>query len=499
MQQLRDLARRNARQGGGHVEQVALIERGHELAADMRDGVGRREHDQQGREEHRLRVSESSAQHGLVQANEPAIDGVAVLARNAAADQITHQHRDQRDRQPRRGGHRVGLGEGERREQPPLLGLQREDRNERERDDQERREERRPHLDRRIPDHPPLLGVREHTSRMGLMPDLHVLVGVFDHDDRGVHHRSDGDRDAPEGHDVGVDPLVVHDDERRQHAQRQRHDRNKGGPQMKEERRAHECDDEELLDQLTREILHRALDESRAIVRGDDFDTGRQARLQLRQLRFDGVDGFECVLARAHDDDAAGHLSLTIQVRDPAPHLGTHLHVRHVAQAHRHPGIGRGEGDAAEVLERAEVTRSADHVLRFGKLEHRAAGLLVRVLDRADDLAVWDVERAQALRIEHYLVLAHHAAQRCDFGHVRHGLELVLQEPVLQRPQLGDVQPVTPVDERVLVDPADAGGIRAERGPRLLRQTRLHRVQILEHARAGPVQVRAVLEQDVDE
>src|SRR5207248_5089786 len=251
--------------------------------------------------------------------------------------------------------------------------------------------------------------------------------------------------------------------------------------------------------QLTREILHRALDESRAIVRGYDFDSGRQTRLQLRQLRFDGVDGFECVLARAHDDDAAGHFSLTVQVRDPAPHLGTHLHVRHVARAHGHPGIGRGEGDAAEVLERLELTRSADHVLCFGKLEHRAAGLLVRVLDRADDLAVWDVERAQALRIEHYLVLAHHAAQRCDFGHVRHGLELVLQEPVLQRPQLRDVQPVTPVDERVLIDPADAGRIRTERGPRFLRQARLHLVQILEYPRAGPVQVRAVLEQDVDE
>src|SRR2546430_4292706 len=27
------------------------------------------------------------------------------------------------------------------------------------------------------------------------------LVRVFDHDDRGVHHRSDGDRDAPERHE----------------------------------------------------------------------------------------------------------------------------------------------------------------------------------------------------------------------------------------------------------------------------------------------------------
>src|SRR5256885_12846999 len=44
------------------------------------------------------------------------------------------------------------------------------------------------------------------------------------------------------------------------------------------------------------------------------------------------------------------------------------------------------------------TTLFRSHVLGFGKLEHRAAGLLVRVLDRADDLAVRDVERAQALR-----------------------------------------------------------------------------------------------------
>src|SRR5256885_8194705 len=40
----------------------------------------------------------------------------------------------------------------------------------------------------------PLLGAGEHASRMRLMPDLQMLVRVFDHDDRGVHHRSDGDR-----------------------------------------------------------------------------------------------------------------------------------------------------------------------------------------------------------------------------------------------------------------------------------------------------------------
>ena len=42
---------------------------------------------------------------------------------------------------------------------------------------------------------------------------LQVLVRVLDHDDGGVDHRADGDGDAAERHDVGVDPLPAHDDE----------------------------------------------------------------------------------------------------------------------------------------------------------------------------------------------------------------------------------------------------------------------------------------------
>jgi hypothetical protein len=62
-------------------------------------------------------------------------------------------------------------------------------------------------------------------GRMLAMPVLELLVSVLDHDDRGVDHRADRDRDAAERHDVGVDALVVHDDEGREHAERQRDDR----------------------------------------------------------------------------------------------------------------------------------------------------------------------------------------------------------------------------------------------------------------------------------
>ena len=93
----------------------------------------------------------------------------------------------------------------------------------------------------------------------------------------------------------------------------------------------------------------------------------------------------------------------------------------------------------------------------------------------------------------------HHAADGRDLGDVGHRLQLVLEEPVLQRAQFGQVVLAAPIDQRVLVDPADARGIGPQRRLRAGRQPALHLVQILEHPRAREVDVGAVLEQDVDE
>ncbi|MNR69393.1 hypothetical protein D3C85_1945980 [compost metagenome] len=55
---------------------------------------------------------------------------------------------------------------------------------------------------------------------MGLVPGLDLLVGVLDHHHRGINHGTDGNGDPAQGHDVGVDSLVAHDDEGHQHPDR---------------------------------------------------------------------------------------------------------------------------------------------------------------------------------------------------------------------------------------------------------------------------------------
>src|SRR6516162_5334483 len=120
---------------------------------------------------------------------------------------------------------------------------------------------------------------------------------------------------------------------------------------MEEKYGADQSYNQKFFDELRLEVLDRALDEPGAIVGRNDLDSRRKARFELRELRFDGIDGLERIFARAHDDDAAGDLSLTIKVGDSAPHLRANLDSGHIAQAHRDPGLGRRERDIAEVIQ----------------------------------------------------------------------------------------------------------------------------------------------------
>ena len=409
-----------------------------------------------------------------------------------AADEITHEHRHQRHRQPGGGGHGVGLGEGERREQPALLCLQGEYRQEADGDDEQREEQRRPDFLGRAAHDLPAILVRDRFT-------LEMFVHVLDHDNGRVHHGADGDGDAAERHDVGVDALAVHHDKGDQDADRQHHDGDQRRAQVEQERHAHQRDDDEFLDERAGEVADRALDDPGAVVGGDDLHAFRQALFQAIEFLLHRLDGGERVLAIAHDDDAARHLALAVQLGDAAAHLRPEANLRDLFQADRRAGGGDAERDRAQVLQALHVAAHADHVLGLGHLDHRAARFLVALLDRHAHVRQRQAVGAQLRRVDDDLVLLDHAADRGDFGDARHGTQFVFQEPILQRAQLRQVVFAAAVHQCVLVHPAHAGGVRAERRFGRARQARDHLAQILEHARARPVDVGAIRKNDIDE
>ena len=70
-----------------------------------------------------------------------------------------------------------------------------------------------------------------------------------------------GDGDAAQRHDVGVDALVMHDDEGHQDAQRQRDDGDECRAQVEQEDETHHRDDDEFLQQLEAQVLDGPLDQ----------------------------------------------------------------------------------------------------------------------------------------------------------------------------------------------------------------------------------------------
>ena len=99
--------------------------------------------------------------------------------------------------------------------------------------------------------------------------------------------------------------------------------------------------------------------------------------------------------------------------------------------------------------------------------------------------------------IDHDAVLLDEAADAGDFGHAFRLGEPEADIPILDGAKLGEV--LLRSAHHVLIDPADAGRVRSERGGDARRQPLRGGVQIFEHARARPVDVGAILEDHIDE
>ena len=151
-------------------------------------------------------------QDRIVDPSQKPADGITPFRPNLSANPVTHQHRNDRYGQERGSGHGIGLGEGQRFEKPSFLGLQGKDGNEGHGNHQQGVKKRGAHLGGGLTDDLPVL--------LFALIAFQVFVGVFDHDDGSIHHGSDGNGNAAQGHNVGVNPLVVH--HRKGHQDRQR-------------------------------------------------------------------------------------------------------------------------------------------------------------------------------------------------------------------------------------------------------------------------------------
>ena len=244
--------------------------------------------------------------------------------------------------------------------------------------------------------------------------------------------------------------------------------------------RIDERDGDAFLDELVLEVIDRTLDQGRAIVDRDDLDASGQTPLQFGELGLHPIDDLQRVLAVAHDDHAGHGLALAIQFDDTAPQRWPLDHARHVRQQHGRAVLSIDD-DVLEIRLFSDVARRANHVLALALLEYTSADLTRCCAHRLHDSAQRNIVGSQPIRIDQYLVLAHEAAHRRDFGHTLDARQLELEEPILQGAQFGQIRVATLVDQGVLIDPADAGRVRADLRHRTGRQLGAESRQRLEY------------------
>ena len=167
-------------------------------------------------------------------------------------------------------------GNGDRGKKPSLDAAQSEQRNENEDDQHGGVEDRRPHFGRSQGDNLEfwfgLLGG-------GIFPE--ASKDIFHIDDGVVHHHTDGDGKAAEGHGVYGKPEKVEDNNGHRQRQRNGCQGDEGDAEVEQKEKEHHRDHDGAVEQGLLEVADSDFDEVRLTVEHHRFGTGRQSGLQF--------------------------------------------------------------------------------------------------------------------------------------------------------------------------------------------------------------------------
>jgi hypothetical protein len=453
LQQLGRFGDRHAGHAHRHVHQRALVQCRHKFRSKPLKRDDGRCQDEQGDEDGRQPGAQNAGDDRPVEPDECPVNRVAGFGKDPAAHEKLHQDRHQRDREQRGPAHGEGLGESQRFEEAPFLILKREHRKERHGDHGEAEEQRRSDLQRGIGE-----DFRAACSGRGA---FEMLVSVLDHDNRGIDHGAERDRDAAEAHDVGAKAERVQQPHGDQHADGQHQDGDERTAHMQQKDDADERDDDALFGQCVLQRLDRAMNEIGAVIDRLDADPLRQGRGDLGEFLLDAVDHMQRVLAVALQRNAAHHFALAVELGDAATLFGPELDARYVAQQHRRAALHL-EGDLFEIVGVAQIAAATHDVFGLRHLDHAPADIAIVSADRARKLGERETVGLQFLRIDDDLVLLNEAADACDFGHALGLGELIAQIPVLDCAQFGER--ALGAEHNILIHPADTGRVGSKRG-----------------------------------
>jgi hypothetical protein len=285
-------------------------------------------------------------------------------------------------------------------------------------------------------------------------------VRVFDHDDRGVDHGTDGNCNAAEAHDVRAKPEHIHTDIRDQYAERQGNDRNERTAHVKEEHEADEGDDDALFDQRSFEGLDGAIDQIRPVINRLNRNALRQARRDFRKAVLHVSDDRKCILPEALNRNPRNDLAFSVKFGDAAPLIGRELDAGDVSEQHRDATVVL-DHDLFQVGYVLHIAAAANCELSFAQLHRPTADIAVARAQSSPYLVERYAQHLEPPRIDHDAVLLDEAADACDFRYPLGFGDRVPDLPVLDGTQFGKSFLVAA--NNVLVNPTYSGRVRPER------------------------------------
>src|ERR1700676_2499334 len=194
------------------------------------------------------------------------------------------------------------------------------------------------------------------------------------------------------------------------------------------------------------------VDERRAIIVGNDFNTARQAAVpvHLVDFGFNAFDDFVGMERPIHHDDAGDDIVLIIAARFAKPRDIADLDFRDVLHQNRH-AIGLAEDNVFEVgslvalwqIIISAIVDQSDAANVDGLLsdiDRPPADVDIGVIDGADQLRDHDVVGVELVAIDVDLEFLRRPAPRIDLDDARHPQQTANYDPLLNRAEVGQTE-----------------------------------------------------------
>src|SRR5437773_9552602 len=146
------------------------------------------------------------------------------------------------------------------------------------------------------------------------------------------------------------------------------------------------------------------MDQCGAVIDCLNIHAPRQAGRQLGDALLDVVDHIERVSAEALQDDAARDFTFAVKFGQASTFVGAQLDARDVLHKNRRAAVVL-ENDLLQIGNTLQVAAPAHYEFKFRKLDRAPADIHVAGTDGFSHLGERNAKAAQALRIDHDIVL----------------------------------------------------------------------------------------------